>query len=716
MKWSALVVGAISVFSTLFAVGDAPAGRANGQASITGPGSFALALNTPNQDPGDFVISGYGVGDTLSVSIGLVSPPAGTTFSLTTTSGLTPATGYSLAGNKTELTFTGTMADANAALAGLRVTTGATPGAVTFRVSASISEANVFYNSVNGHYYEYVETSSTAFNTADPTTSAYHLADARVKYGVRGYLATITSAQEQKFILEIVTATNIWIGASDDFEVINLAVGSTRYANQVASEGKWYWVTGPEAGTQFWEGSTDGLWINSTTNATMSATAGNESLVRYENWCTGNPNPYSLTVRARGEPNNAGSEENFALEKWNGTPCWNDWGSKASGTQPGFLVEYSQNWGTGADARGSFSGSTIASAEVTAFVTGPPTAPTISAISSTSNSLAVDFTAPTSNGGAPITNYQYSLDNGSTWTSLSPASTVSALTITGVSPSTTYQVKIRAFNGLAGAESNMESVSTQAAPSPPPIFVSPPTTAAPTTTVPSTSTPPTSTPQIGETPREGAQELVVTPQIIEQVKQDGFLTMEGGEIVETALNEVGPGEWELEGNNFAMNLEVPDAVDPVTGETRPGSGTGAVTLVRDSGVLSEGSGFSGDSWVDVWMYEEAGVSAASSTGPRIQQFAPVYLGAIRVSADGEFSGELPVPGALPVGGYFLQANGLSAEGNQRSMNLSVDVIDSRPLTLPVTGAGSSSAGLVAFWLVVVGGLVMAARVRRPVDR
>ena len=78
-----------------------------------------------------------------------------------------------------------------------------------------------------------------------------------------GYLATVTSAEEQQFLFNLMASsvqnTGGWLGGSD-----------------AASEGSWIWTGGAEAGTVFWEGLSDG-----------SAPAG-----QYENWATGEPNEF----------------------------------------------------------------------------------------------------------------------------------------------------------------------------------------------------------------------------------------------------------------------------------------------------------------------------------------------------------------------------------------------------------------------------------------
>lgn len=72
-------------------------------------------------------------------------------------------------------------------------------------------------------------------------------------------------------------------------------------------------------------------------------------------------------------------------------------------------------------------------------------------------SADIAFTAG-SNGGSPITNYQYTLDD-STWIPLSPDDTVSPVTIPGLVNGTTYAIKLRALTAAGnGAPSTAVSV------------------------------------------------------------------------------------------------------------------------------------------------------------------------------------------------------------------------------------------------------------------
>ncbi len=98
----------------------------------------------------------------------------------------------------------------------------------------------------------------------------------------------------------------------------------------------------------------------------------------------------------------------------------------------------------------------------------PPGAPTITSVTPGDGTLSIAFTAPVSDGGRPITNYQYSLDNGANWTTRSPAATSSPILVSELNNGTTYQVIIRAINieGL-GQNSNMLSGTPRTTPSAP---------------------------------------------------------------------------------------------------------------------------------------------------------------------------------------------------------------------------------------------------------
>lgn len=90
---------------------------------------------------------------------------------------------------------------------------------------------------------------------------------------------------------------------------------------------------------------------------------------------------------------------------------------------------------------------------VSATTARPPLAPVIETISVSSEVLEVNF-SPGAAGGLPITNYEYSLDGGSTWTSRSPVSVVSPIRLTGLTDGTSYAVVIRAINELGTGDNS----------------------------------------------------------------------------------------------------------------------------------------------------------------------------------------------------------------------------------------------------------------------
>jgi hypothetical protein len=254
--------------------------------SITSPPSRIYQFNTSNQDGSGFVLSGFNSSSVLLASIGFVNPPAGTTFSITTTSGLSFATGYNSWSNITRISFTGTMANINNALASLKVNTGSTLGNVQISVTATVNPVGYYYNPINGHFYRPISTTATYDN-------AKALSASQTFKGQTGYLVTITSANEEAFIISNVPQTNIWFALTDRVQ-----------------EGYWRIDAGPENGTL----------IKTQNGQTAGNIAG-----QYNNWCVG-------------EPNNSGDED-FAVTKWGGGSCWNDLPGSASWSNP-YIVEF----------------------------------------------------------------------------------------------------------------------------------------------------------------------------------------------------------------------------------------------------------------------------------------------------------------------------------------------------------------------------------------
>jgi len=81
-----------------------------------------------------------------------------------------------------------------------------------------------------------------------------------------------------------------------------------------------------------------------------------------------------------------------------------------------------------------------------------PDAPLSLCVIPTDGELTIFF-LPGSNGGSPITNYQYST-NGVTFTSFSPAQTASPVTVSGLTNGTVYTIYLRAINAVGSSASS----------------------------------------------------------------------------------------------------------------------------------------------------------------------------------------------------------------------------------------------------------------------
>ena len=74
------------------------------------------------------------------------------------------------------------------------------------------------------------------------------------------------------------------------------------------------------------------------------------------------------------------------------------------------------------------------------------------------NAAYVNFTAPTNDGGTDIINYEYTLNDGASWTTIT--STTSPLVVGNLANCTQYTIKIRAVNSVGGGAASSAVVVT----------------------------------------------------------------------------------------------------------------------------------------------------------------------------------------------------------------------------------------------------------------
>ena len=185
--------------------------------------------------------------------------------------------------------------------------------------SISVGDSN--YLPSTDHYYEFVPDIGITWTTAQMAAAS------RTYFGLQGYLATFTSQEEADFAGSQISGAG-WIGGSD-----------------AAVEGEWRWVTGPEAGTIFWNGLANGTTPN------------------FAFWNTG-------------EPNQSGNEDYAHItDNSVGMPgSWNDLSNTGAGSgayQPkGYVVEYGGSSGDPTINISASTSITIADPTVTATTAG----------------------------------------------------------------------------------------------------------------------------------------------------------------------------------------------------------------------------------------------------------------------------------------------------------------------------------------------------------
>lgn len=281
-------------------------------------------------------------------------------------------------------------------------------------------------------------------------------------------------------------------------------------------------------------------------------------------------------------------------------------------------------------------GEGVASSSVSVTPESRPGIPRSVNVSAGSRQVSISFSAPLSDGGRAITNYEYSLNGGSTWTALSPASTSSPIVVTGLANGTSYQVSLRAMNSLgAGTPSTPVSVtpgdpsSGGSAPEPAPTQTSPTPTPSPTPSSTSTTTAPLTVPE----PVAVGEGIVVVD----------------GRTSKVEVRALEGRKWQVKGEDFTLEFTPRAALGELEGSFSAKAGTQ---------VDVTGDGFVAGSLIATYL---PGALSAS-------------LGEATVGADGTFKVTATFPATVSAGQYVFQVNGLASSTSVRSVNLGLQLL------------------------------------------
>ena len=150
----------------------------------------------------------------------------------------------------------------------------------------------------------------------------------------------------------------------------------------------------------------------------------------------------------------------------------------------------------------------------------------------------------------------------------------------------------------------------------------------------------------------------------ERDSEGGLLELEPGEVgsivdgrVEVVDVRTVDTVVELFSDEFSLNVGAKtsnaEAVTPTA--------DGRLVVNEDASVEVSGEGFEPGGQVEVWLFSE-----------------PQLLGVAEVASDGTFSGSFSLPSGVEVGTHTLQADGKTADGSTRTLNLGIEVVPDDP--------------------------------------
>lgn len=315
--------------------------------------------------------------------------------------------------------------------------------------------------------------------------------------------------------------------------------------------------------------------------------------------------------------------------------------SPADSTSPVTVPGLTNGTAVGIELRAvNAQGSGSASSSVTVTPQSTPRAPRSVSITPSSGQISISFTAPESDGGFAITNYEVSIDNGATWQTQSPAVTSGPVTVGGLTNGVQYLVSLRAVNALgSGTGSTAVAVTPNVASSGggSPVRAPDPT--------------PSATPTPTPTASEAAAPTVAPAQVVvpQPVAVGEGLVVIDGRATKVAVKSVEGRKWQVQGEDFTLEF-IPQAL---VGELE-----GSFTARAGAKVLVRGDGFAPGTLIASYL---PGALADS-------------LGQSTVNTDGTFEVDALIPASLKAGQYVFQVNGLGTATSVRSVNLGMQLL------------------------------------------
>ena len=419
----------------------------------------------------------------------------------------------------TKLGFRGTYAQVAAALASVTWNPNSASGDISIRIGvAPYAGTGTFYDANSQRYYRYVSTGTS-------WTAARTAAENTYLYGLRGYLAEINSEAENNFIGSETSATNIWIGATED-ETTTAAYRGTTYNGTDGQ--RWIWAGAEQtplpAGSGTLAQSFSPSFLSWAANEPNNDTKpGADCAVTNWNGVKGRWNDlpctystgYLIEFGGRGEAVslssktftqtvvakeavNLGDLRSNVTCTFGGTCAFplaltNPTAKNSSNVDVAGTYAYTSSNTESTTVSASGSGATVTlvgagSSTITATFTPTdttlyagntksftisvsataPAAPTGLAATAANGSVALSWTSG-SNGGSSITDYliEYSTD-GSTWSTFSDGTSSSAsATVTGLTNGTAYSFRVSAVNSVnTGSASSVVSATPSLPPAP----------------------------------------------------------------------------------------------------------------------------------------------------------------------------------------------------------------------------------------------------------